>query len=95
MVDGTIDNPAIMVGDKKVVFPVRMESGMYLELKDKGDCRLYGPRGELIKEIKIEGEIPQLQKGENTISVSGKGDGGINTRLQVTVISKGEPLAGL
>ena len=95
MVEGTIDNPAIMVGDNKVVFPVRMNSGMYLELKNNSDCRLYGSRGELIKEIKIEGEIPQLQKGENTISVSGKGAEGINTRLQITVISEGEPLAGL
>jgi hypothetical protein len=95
MVEGTIDNPAIMVGEKKVVFPVKMESGMYLELKNEGECRLYGSRGELIKEVKIEGEIPQLQKGENTISVSGKGADGINTRLQVTVISEGKPLAGL
>jgi hypothetical protein len=92
MVEGTIDNPAIMVGEKKVVFPVKMESGMYLELKNEGECRLYGPRGELIKEVKIEGEIPQLQKGENTISVSGKGAEGINTRLQVTLISEGKPL---
>jgi len=33
-----------------------------------------------------------LQKGENTISVSGKGAEGINTRLQVTLISEGKPL---
>ena len=90
MVEGTIDNPAIMVGDKKIIFPVKMESGMYLELKGEGDCKLYGPRGDLIKKVKIEGEMPQLQKGENTISVSGKGDDDINTRLQITVISEGE-----
>jgi hypothetical protein len=92
MVEGTIDNPVIAVGDRKVVFPVKMESGMYLELKGESECRLYGPRGELIKEVKIEGDVPQLQKGENTISVSGKGADGINTRLQVTVISEGQPL---
>jgi hypothetical protein len=91
MVEGTIDNPAIMVGDKKIIFPVKMESGMYLELKGEGDCKLYGPRGDLIKKVKVEGEMPQLQKGENTISVSGKGDDDINTRLQITVISEGEP----
>jgi len=92
MIQGVVENPAVMIGNEKVVFPVRMESGMYLEVKGEGDCRLYGSKGELIKEVKTEGKIPELIKGKNMISVSGQGNDGINTRLQVTVISEGNPL---
>jgi hypothetical protein len=91
MVKGIVENPSIMIGDNKIIFPVKMESGMYLELKDN-DCNLYGPRGELIQKVKLEGEIPHLKKGDNEISIFGRGAEGINTRLQVTVISEGKPL---
>lgn len=92
MVPVTIENPEITVNGQKIVFPVKMESGMWLELNSATDCKLYGPKGELLQEVKIEGEIPALIPGENNITVSGKGVPGINSRAQVTIISGGESL---
>jgi hypothetical protein len=40
-----------------------------------------------------EGTVPELKKGDNEISFSGEGSGEVNARVQVTVISEGEPLA--
>ena len=93
MVSGNIENPSIMIGGKKVVFPVRMESGMYLEFRSADDCKLYGSKGELLKEVIPTGTIPYLAKGDNEISFSGEGSKHINTRVQVTIISEGDPLA--
>jgi hypothetical protein len=92
MVSGNIENPSIMIGGEKVVFPVRMESGMFLEFRSADDCKLYGSKGELLKEVTPQGTIPYLAKGDNEISFSGEGSKQINTRVQVTVISEGNPL---
>jgi len=69
-----------------------MEPGMYLEFRSAKDCRLYGPKGELLAEVKPEGIVPDLKKGDNEISFSGEGSNEVNTRVQVTVISEGTPL---
>lgn len=55
---------------------------MWLEFNSPDDCKLYGPKGE----------IPILAPGENEISFSGRGSQGINSRVQVTVISEGVSL---
>ena len=52
---------------KKIVFPVRMEAGMYLEFNSSNDCKLYSPEGNLIKEISIEGVVPTLIPGKNEV----------------------------
>lgn len=93
MVRGFIENPCVTIGGKQIVFPVRMESGMYLEFRSAEDCRLYGPKGELLKEVKPEGTVPELKEGDNEIYFSGEGSKAFNTRVQVTVISEGGPLA--
>ncbi|MCE5346543.1 MAG: hypothetical protein LLG13_09700 [Bacteroidales bacterium] len=92
LVPATIINPSISIGTDKIIFPVKMEPGMYIELKSLTDCKLYGPRGELIKEITVEGNNPVLSKGNNEINFSCDKKGGINSRVQVTVISEGQPL---
>jgi len=92
MVSGNIENPSVMIGGNRVVFPVRMESGMYLEFRAADECKLYGSKGELLKEVTPEGPIPYLANGDNEISFSGVGSKQINSRVQVTVISEGDPL---
>jgi hypothetical protein len=92
MVPVTITNPSVTVGGETIVFPVEMESGMYLELKSQNDCKLYGPRGELIKEVSVSGKMPELQPGENEVSFDCEGTAGISSRVQVTVIGEGDPL---
>lgn len=69
-----------------------MEPGMFLELNSASDCKLYGTKGKLLTEVRIDNEIPVLASGENQVSFSGKGTQGINSRIQVTVIHEGDPL---
>ena len=88
-----VENLVVTIGNEKITFPVKMEPGMYLELRSASDCKLYGSKGELISEVEVLGNIPLLTEGENKISfncISSSRD--INPRLQVTVISEGKPL---
>lgn len=92
MVPGFIENPSVTINGNKLIFPVKMESGMYLEFKSFDDCKLYGSKGELLREVKPEGTVPELKKGGNEIQFFGEGTSEFNSRLQVTVISEGSPL---
>jgi hypothetical protein len=92
MVPITIDNPSIRIGDEKIVFPVKMESGMFLEFWSQTDCKLYGPKGEFLQDVHIEGKIPTLKEGGNEISFMCEGKKGMSSRMQVTVIGEGKPL---
>jgi hypothetical protein len=91
-VAGTIENPSITIGGEKIIFPVRMESGMYLEFLSFSDCKLYGSKGELLKEVTPIGKNPNLVNGQNEISFSCDGPGAVNARVQVSVIGEGKPL---
>jgi hypothetical protein len=92
MVPATIENPSVSIGGEKIVFPVRMESGMVLELNAPDDCKVYGSKGELLENVVLEGKIPDLIQGENEITFSCAGPEGMNARVQVTIIRAGEPL---
>lgn len=92
MVPITINNPGITIGGEKLVFPVKMESGMYLEFRSPTDCKLYGSKGELLQDVKIEGNVPELKNGDNDILFFCDGTEEVSSRVQVTVISEGEPL---
>ncbi|MGI6572265.1 MAG: hypothetical protein ACOX19_02290 [Fermentimonas sp.] len=88
----TIENPGITLNGEKLVIPVKMESGMYLELLSPTDCKLYGSKGELLQEVALKSELPSLIPGNNEISFSCTGPEDVNTRVQVTVITHGKPL---
>jgi hypothetical protein len=92
LVTAVILNPTITVNGESLTLPVKMESGMYLELGSGKECRLYGSKGELLKEVIIEGPVPEIQNGENKILFSCDGPGDINPRTQVTMISEGDLL---
>lgn len=87
-----INNPWIMVNGQKITFLTTMKPGMYLEFRDADDCGLYGPKGEFLQNVKIEGTIPRLKAGENGIAFSCSGPSGINPRVMVTVITEGSGL---
>ncbi len=91
MVPITIANPVIQVGDVTITFPVKMESGMYLEFHSPSECKLYGSRGEFLKDVAFSGSIPTLLPGDNMISFSCDGPKDVNLRVQVTLISEGKP----
>jgi hypothetical protein len=92
MVRSIISNPSVTIGGKSILFPVKMESGMYLELRSPNDCKLYDQKGELIQEVTISGMIPELKQGNNEVSFTCDGIPGISSRVQVTVIGEGKPL---
>jgi hypothetical protein len=92
LVPVTIDHPALTVGNEKIAFPVMMESGMYLEFRSPTDCKLYGSKGEFLQDVVPEGAVPSLRPGDNSVSFECRGPAGINPRVQVTVITEGQPL---
>ena len=92
MVPATISNPAFSIGGETVIFPVKMESGMFLEFYSPDDCVLYGSKGEFIQRVAIKGNVPVLKPGNNEVSFTCEGPEGINPRVQVTVIGEGNPL---
>lgn len=92
MVAATIINPAVIINGERIVFPVQMEPGMFIEFNPASDCKLYGPKGELLKEMVITEKIPSLVPGKNKISFTCDAPGTVNPRVQVTVIGEGEPL---
>lgn len=91
-ISGIIENPSIEIGEEKIIFPVKMESGMYLEFLSHSDCKLYGSKGELLQEVIPIGKNPNLVNGKNDILFSCKESKGINARAQVTIIGEGKPL---
>jgi hypothetical protein len=93
LVPVTTTNPSITVNGNKLIFHVKMEPGMYLEFRSQTDCKLFGSKGEFIKDVSIEGTVPQISKGENKISFACTSHGNVNPRFQVTVISEGKPLS--
>lgn len=87
-----IKNPSVMIKNEKIVFPVEMESGMYLEFLSASNCKLYGPKGEFLKDVTPIGKAPDLVNGENEVSFTCEGPKGINARAQITIIGEGKPL---
>jgi hypothetical protein len=88
MIPDTIRNPSVIINGERIWFPVTMESGMFIEFNTAADCKLYGPKGELLQEMAIREKIPSLVPGENTVSFSCDAPGQIKPRVQVTVIGE-------
>jgi hypothetical protein len=92
MVKTTLRNPSITIGGKKIVFPVEMTSGSYIEYFSQDDCKLYGPDGALISIVKPQGSAPVIVPGKNKVTFSCTGQAGFTPRANVTIIGYGEPL---
>jgi hypothetical protein len=88
----TVIDPEITIGMQKLIFKVKMESGMYLEFNAPGDCKLYGPKGEFLQDVRIWGNIPVISNGENDISFNCQGSLGVSSRVQVTMITEGNSI---
>jgi len=88
LVSAKLTNPALTVGEAKVIFPCSIESGSYLEFHPPGPARLYGPSGESLGEVPPKGQIPTIQPGTNAIQFHGDAP----ARVRVTVITRGEPI---
>ena len=92
LVKTKLANPSITLGGQTLTFPVTMDSGSYLELSSSADCKLYGPNGELLSEVKLPGDMPTIERGPNRVEFRCGIEGQVNPRARVTVIAQGEPL---
>jgi hypothetical protein len=81
-----ITDPAIEIGGSKIVLPVTLESGQYLELESTGQCPIFDERGARIGKISPKGDISVLTPGENRLSFSCEAPAGFRARVKVTVI---------
>jgi len=87
-----LQNPTIEIGGKRLVFPVDLESGMYIEFESPDDCRVYDERGNVVQWLEPQGDVPTLTSGDNQITFTCKGTDGFRSRAEVTVITCDEPL---
>ena len=89
-----LTKPSITIGGKTIVFPIELESGCYIDFRSMMDCRAYGPKGELVGEIKPQGEVPVLRAGENQVEFDCGIDSPVSARANVTVISRDDKALG-
>jgi hypothetical protein len=84
---------SLTVNGKRLVLPVTMQSGHYLELEGIEDCAHYDERGELVRRFvpACPDGVPVLQPGANRLSLNGKGTAELSLRADVAVLSLGEP----
>jgi len=87
-------NPSIEIGGQTITLPTTLESGSYLEFRSQTDCKVYDAKGELIGEIKPQGNVPQLEPGNNAVRFSYDVSPGASARANVTIISQDDTLVG-
>ena len=86
-------NPALTVEGARIVLPVTIESGQYIELEGAGECKLRDERGTVLQAVAPQGDMPNLKPGDNRLAFSCEAPDGRPARVRVTVITQGEPLA--
>jgi len=87
-----LKNPTVTIGGVRLIFPVEMESGSTIEFRSVADCKLYGPKGELIREVELRGDVPILQRGTNDVTFTCDGPTEVNARARITISSRGDPI---
>ena len=86
-------NPTIKLNGKRLVFPVTLESGSYIEFKSIDDCKVYDAAGNVsVANLKPLGSVPTVATGGNQVSFTCETPGGESPRARITVITEGEPL---
>lgn len=92
MVPASVTDPEIEIAGEKIALRTKMEPGMYIEFNSLSDCKLYGSKGEFLRDVKADGRVPLVKAGENNIDFSCKGTDGLSSRAMVTLITEGDPL---
>jgi len=87
-----LDNPAIVLNERKLLLPTALQSGDYVEFASPDDCRVYDERGTLLARLALEGQPPLVNAGENRVAFSCEPPAGFSARAEVTLIASGPPL---
>ncbi|MEP0843248.1 MAG: hypothetical protein HRF43_11130 [Phycisphaerae bacterium] len=93
LVAAKLSNPRITIDGRTIRFPVTMETGSYLELTAPDSCRLYGPKGEPLAEVKLDGPPPELKPGRNRVEFQCEQAGAVEPRVLVTTFAHGGDLS--
>ena len=91
---GILRQPCLTVAGKTIRFRADVATGQFLEFRGPGDCKLYGPQGEEICDVAVEGDVPVLASGANEVGFSCEAEEGVSPRATVSVITEGEPFGG-
>ena len=88
-----LTDAVLTVGGRRLLLPVSMRSGHYLEIEGIEDCAHYDERGELVARFTpgCPDGIPVLRTGANSMAFTCRGPEGIRPRADVVVLSLGEP----
>ncbi len=90
-----LSNPSLHIGSHSITFPVRMQSGQYIEMESFDDCVLYDERGELLQRFRPQTDsFPILAHGSNSLGFNCTASPDSNARAEVTVIALGAPFGG-
>ncbi|NQT11972.1 MAG: hypothetical protein HQ582_04430 [Planctomycetes bacterium] len=87
-------NPSVSVGGRTITFPVDIETGQFLEFRAPDECKLYGPKGEEIRDVEPVGDVPTLEPGANPIKFAWEPTEGVHPRAYVSLITEGESFGG-
>ncbi len=93
LVKAKIRNPRLTVGNRTLRLPVEMESGSYLEFNSPADCKVFGPDGAFLQDVKISSAVPTLAMGGNQLRFECDPTPGLNPRVRITTSTFGTPLA--
>ncbi len=85
-------NPFVTVNNERLMFPVEMKRGYFLEFNSIKDCKLYDGVGSFVGDIQPEGNVPDLQKGQNALSFGCTSENEGRALHRVVTISTGKPL---
>lgn len=92
LVKTNIVNPSLTVNGEKIIFPVTMESEMYLEMETNGKYILYAKDGKPLSSGQLAIKAPLLKNATNDIQFGCESSGGVNPRVKVAVVAQGAPL---
>ncbi|HPW75998.1 MAG TPA: hypothetical protein PLJ32_08465 [Kiritimatiellia bacterium] len=87
-----ITNPSVTLNGATLTFPVTMESGMYLELKQQGACKLHDKDGKTVCDVVPKGDVPLLKNGPNEVTFQCEKPDQADARVQITLFAEGNPL---
>jgi len=67
LIESTLTNPSIAIGERRISFPVVLEQDEYLEFFEAGSFKHFDADGHLLGIVPIAGEVPEVASGQNEV----------------------------
>ncbi|MBB73670.1 MAG: hypothetical protein CMJ75_04045 [Planctomycetaceae bacterium] len=85
-------NPGVTVRGERIVFPVTLQPGWYLEYAGGDLVRVFDPNGFTKAEVRPDGMAPTIGNGNNAVSFFCAGGSTRGQTAKVRFVTRGEPL---